>query len=116
MCTGGKTIGTDLRTTFSVVAVMEGGEGKLIPKEGSRLAPSVVAFTEKGETLVGVPARRQAVTTSTDSLLDQAFHGTRHNEATAEETIVPCKMPIPRHNLQRTRHPLTRMSSMQNPK
>jgi molecular chaperone DnaK len=60
---GEKIIGIDLGTTNSVVAVMEGGEVTVIPnQEGSRLTPSVVAFTSKGETLVGDAARRQAVT------------------------------------------------------
>ena len=55
----GKTIGIDLGTTNSVVAVMDGGEAKVIPnEEGSRTAPSVVAFTKSGEILVGQVARR----------------------------------------------------------
>ena len=59
----GKIIGIDLGTTNSVVSVMEGKEAKVIPNaEGNRLTPSVVAFTDKDETLVGEPARRQAVT------------------------------------------------------
>src|SRR3989454_911808 len=59
-----KIIGIDLGTTNSVVAVMEGGEVKVIPnQEGNRLTPSVVAFTDKGERLVGEPAKRQAVIT-----------------------------------------------------
>jgi len=58
-----KIIGIDLGTTNSCVAVMEGGEPKVIPnQEGSRTTPSVVAFTEKGEMLVGGPAKRQAIT------------------------------------------------------
>ena len=60
---GEKIIGIDLGTTNSVVAVMEGKEPKVIAnKEGNRLTPSVVAFNDKGETLVGDIARRQAVT------------------------------------------------------
>jgi len=56
-----KVIGIDLGTTNSVVAVMEGGESTVIPnQEGSRLTPSVVAFTKSGERLVGTLARRQA--------------------------------------------------------
>ena len=59
----GKVIGIDLGTTNSVVAVMEGGEPKVIPNvEGGRTTPSVVAFTESGERLVGQIAKRQAVT------------------------------------------------------
>jgi len=61
-----KIIGIDLGTTNSVVSVMEGGESKVIANlEGNRVTPSVVAFTEKGETLVGEPAKRQAVKTRT---------------------------------------------------
>ena len=56
-------VGIDLGTTNSVVAVMEGKEAKVIPnQEGNRLTPSVVAFNDKGETLVGEPAKRQAIT------------------------------------------------------
>jgi molecular chaperone DnaK len=63
MAQGEKIIGIDLGTTNSVVAIMEGTEPKVIPNaEGNRLTPSVVAFTPKGEVLVGEPARRQAVT------------------------------------------------------
>ena len=59
----GKVIGIDLGTTNSVVAVMEGGEPKVIPNvEGGRTTPSVVAFTDSGERLVGQIAKRQAVT------------------------------------------------------
>ena len=55
-----KIIGIDLGTTNSVVSVMEGGTPKVIPNpEGNRLTPSVIAFTDKDETLVGEPARRQ---------------------------------------------------------
>jgi molecular chaperone DnaK (HSP70) len=74
---GETIIGIDLGTTNSVVAVMEGGEPTVIAnQEGSRLTPSVVAFTSKGETLVGEPAKRQAVTNPKgDHLLDQAVHG-----------------------------------------
>ena len=77
MAEGEKIIGIDLGTTNSVVAVMEGKEAKVIPnQEGNRLTPSVVAFTDKGDVLVGEPARRQAVTNpDRHGLLDQAVHG-----------------------------------------
>ncbi len=77
MAQGEKIIGIDLGTTNSVVAVMEGNEAKVIPNaEGNRLTPSVVAFTDKGEVLVGEPASRQAVTNpNAHRLLDQAVHG-----------------------------------------
>ncbi len=77
MAAGEKIIGIDLGTTNSVVAVMEGKEAKVIPNaEGNRLTPSVVAFTDKGDVLVGEPARRQAVTNPKRTvLLDQALHG-----------------------------------------
>ena len=77
MAQGEKIIGIDLGTTNSVVAVMEGKEPKVIPnQEGNRLTPSVVAFTDKGDVLVGDLARRQAVTNpKRTDLLDQALHG-----------------------------------------
>jgi len=88
---GEKIIGIDLGTTNSVVAVMEGKEAKVIPNpEGNRLTPSVVAFTDKGETLVGEPARRQAVTNPTRTVYSiKRFMGRRHNEVTSEEKMVP---------------------------
>ena len=59
----GKTIGIDLGTTNSVVAIMEGSEPKVIPnEEGGRTTPSVVAFTKTGQRLVGQVAKRQAIT------------------------------------------------------
>lgn len=91
MAQGEKIIGIDLGTTNSVVAVMEGSEVTVIPNpEGSRLTPSVVAFTEKGEILVGDPARRQAVTNPTRTIYSvKRFMGRRHNEVASEETMVP---------------------------
>ena len=63
MSEGEKIIGIDLGTTNSVVAVMEGNDVTVIPnQEGSRLTPSVVAFSTKGDILVGEPAKRQAIT------------------------------------------------------
>jgi molecular chaperone DnaK len=91
MAAGEKIIGIDLGTTNSVVAVMEGKEAKVIPNaEGNRLTPSVVAFTDKGEVLVGEPARRQAVTNPTKTVYSiKRFMGRRHSEVASEEKIVP---------------------------
>ncbi len=91
MATGEKIIGIDLGTTNSVVAVMEGKEAKVIPNpEGNRLTPSVVAFTDKDEVLVGEPARRQAVTNPSRTVYSvKRFMGRRHNEVASEEKMVP---------------------------
>ena len=91
MAQGEKIIGIDLGTTNSVVAVMEGSESKVIPNaEGNRLTPSVVAFTDKGEILVGEPARRQAVTNPTRTVYSiKRFMGRRHSEVQNEEKMVP---------------------------
>jgi molecular chaperone DnaK len=88
---GEKIIGIDLGTTNSVVAVMEGGDTTVIAnQEGSRLTPSVVAFTLKGETLVGEPAKRQAVTNPTGTIYSiKRFMGRRHDEVRSEEKMVP---------------------------
>src|SRR3984893_409019 len=89
-----KIIGIDLGTTNSVVAVMEGGEVKVIAnQEGNRLTPSVVAFADKGNRLVGEPAKRQAVTNSRRTVFSiKRFMGRRHNEVQAEEKLVPYKI------------------------
>ena len=91
MAAGEKIIGIDLGTTNSVVAVMEGKEAKVIPNaEGNRLTPSVVAFTDKGEVLVGEPARRQAVTNPKRTVYSiKRFMGRRHSEVATEEKMVP---------------------------
>ncbi len=88
---GEKIIGIDLGTTNSVVSVMEGGEPRVIAnQEGSRTTPSVIAFTQKGETLVGEPAKRQAVTNPTNTLYSiKRFMGRRHKEVHSEEKLVP---------------------------
>jgi len=88
---GEKIIGIDLGTTNSVVAVMEGGDVTVIAnQEGSRLTPSVVAFTSKGETLVGEPAKRQAVTNPAGTIYSiKRFMGRRHDEVRGEEKMVP---------------------------
>ena len=91
MAQGEKIIGIDLGTTNSVVAIMEGSEPTVIPNpEGNRLTPSVVAFTDKGETLVGEPAKRQAVTNPKRTIYSiKRFMGRRHNEVESEEKMVP---------------------------
>jgi len=91
MARGEKIIGIDLGTTNSVVAVMEGKDAKVIPnQEGNRLTPSVVAFNDKGETLVGEPAKRQAVTNPRRTVYSiKRFMGRRHQEVAVEEKMVP---------------------------
>jgi len=92
--TMGKIIGIDLGTTNSVVAVMEGSAPKvLINSSGSRLTPSVVGFTDKGERLVGQIARHQQVTNPENTVFSiKRFMGRRHNEVSSEEKIVPYKI------------------------
>ena len=91
MSQGEKIIGIDLGTTNSVVAVVEGTEPKVIPNpEGSRLTPSVVAYTDGGDTHVGEPARRQAVTNPKRTVYSvKRFMGRRNNEVTDEDRMVP---------------------------
>ncbi len=83
-------IGIDLGTTNSVVAVLEGGQAKVIPNaEGHRTTPSVVAFTADGDRLVGHPARRQAVTNAEQTIYSiKRFMGRRHEEVGSEEKQV----------------------------
>ena len=90
----GKVIGIDLGTTNSVVAVMEGGEPKvIINEEGSRLTPSVVAFTKDGEILVGQVAKRQAVTNPENTVFSiKRFMGRKYDEVTEEMKMVPYKV------------------------
>ncbi|MGA2070038.1 MAG: molecular chaperone DnaK [Sedimentisphaerales bacterium] len=89
-----KIIGIDLGTTNSVVAVMEGNSPKvLINSSGSRLTPSVVGFTDKGERLVGQIAKHQQVTNPEHTVFSiKRFMGRRHNEVGSEEKIVPYKI------------------------
>jgi molecular chaperone DnaK len=90
-----KIIGIDLGTTNSVVAVMEeGGEVKVIAnQEGNRITPSVVAFTDKGERLVGDPAKRQAALNPRRTIYSiKRFMGRRHKEVEQEEKLVPYKI------------------------
>ncbi len=86
-----KIIGIDLGTTNSVVAVMEGSEIKVIPnQEGNRITPSVVAFTDKGDVLVGDPAKRQAITNPKKTIFSvKRFMGRRYDEVQAEIKLVP---------------------------
>jgi molecular chaperone DnaK len=88
---GEKIIGIDLGTTNSVVSVMEGGDVKVIAnQEGPRTTPSVVSFTDKGEILVGDPAKRQAVINPKNTVYSiKRFMGRRHNEVESEERMVP---------------------------
>src|SRR5882762_8474488 len=90
----GKIIGIDLGTTNSCVAVMEGGEAKVIPnEEGGRTTPSVVAFTKSGERLVGQVAKRQAITNPENTVYSiKRFMGRRFNEVTDEMKMVPYKV------------------------
>jgi molecular chaperone DnaK len=90
----GKIIGIDLGTTNSVVAVMEGGEPKVIPnEEGGRTTPSVVAFTKGGERLVGQVAKRQAITNPDNTVYSiKRFMGRRFNEVNDEMKMVPYKV------------------------
>src|SRR4029078_1199289 len=90
----GKVIGIDLGTTNSVVSALEGGSPVVIPnQEGSRLTPSVVAFTKDGEILVGQVAKRQAITNPEDTLFSiKRFMGRRHDEVVQEIKLVPYKV------------------------
>ena len=96
----GKIIGIDLGTTNSVVAVMEGKEPKVIVnEEGSRITPSIVAFDEKGEVLVGQIAKRQAVTNPTNTVYSaKRFMGRRIDEVTEEIKRVPYKVVKGKNN------------------
>jgi molecular chaperone DnaK len=86
-----KTVGIDLGTTNSVIAVMEGGEPVVIPNsEGSRTTPSVVAFTKSGERLVGQLARRQAAVNPDNTIYSiKRFMGRKFGEVESERKIVP---------------------------
>src|SRR5262245_54070318 len=90
----GRTIGIDLGTTNSVVALMENGQPTVIPnQEGSRVTPSVVGFTKEGERLVGQVAKRQAVTNTENTVYSiKRFMGRKHDEVVSETTRVPYKL------------------------
>ncbi|VTR91746.1 chaperone protein : Chaperone protein DnaK OS=Isosphaera pallida (strain ATCC 43644 / DSM 9630 / IS1B) GN=dnaK PE=2 SV=1: HSP70 [Gemmata massiliana] len=89
-----KIIGIDLGTTNSVVAVMDGTSVKVIPnQDGNATTPSIVAFTDKGDRLVGDQAKRQAVTNPKRTIYSiKRFMGRRHNEVESEEKLVPYKL------------------------
>src|SRR5260370_674484 len=89
-----KIIGIDLGTTNSCVAIMEGGEPKVIPnEEGGRTTPSVVAFTKTGERLVGQVAKRQAITNPENTIYSiKRFMGRRFDEVNEEMKMVPYKV------------------------
>src|ERR687896_738854 len=95
----GKTIGIDLGTTNSCMAVLDGGEPTVIENaEGARTTPSVVAFTDGGERLVGAPAKRQAVTNPENTVFSiKRFMGRKEAEVKEEEKIVPFEV-IPGQN------------------
>jgi molecular chaperone DnaK len=95
-----KVIGIDLGTTNSVVSVMEGGEPVVIPnQEGSRITPSVVAFTKDGEILVGQVAKRQAITNPENTVFSiKRFMGRRFDEVAHEIQLVPYKIVAAANN------------------
>src|SRR3982751_4096941 len=86
-----KTIGIDLGPTHSCMALLEGGEPTVVENaEGARTTPSVVAFSESGERLVGAPAKRQAVTNPENTVFSiKRFMGRKEAEVKEEEKIVP---------------------------
>src|SRR5512138_1884599 len=90
----GKIIGIDLGTTNSVVAVMEGKDPVVIAnEEGSRITPSVVAYTKDGERLVGQVAKRQAITNPERTIYSiKRFMGRRYSEVSEESRRVPYKV------------------------
>ena len=94
MNTMGKIIGIDLGTTNSVVAVVEGGKPTIIPnKEGQNTTPSIVAFTKEGERLVGVVAKRQAVTNPENTIYSaKRFIGRMYEDTTDETKRIPYRL------------------------
>ena len=94
MASSGKIIGIDLGTTNSVVAIVEGGEPKvIINEEGARVTPSVVAFTKEGEILVGGPAKRQAVVNPENTVFSvKRLMGRRYEEVADEAKSLPYKI------------------------
>ena len=104
-----KVIGIDLGTTNSVVAVMEGGDPVVITNaEGSRLTPSVVAFTKSGERLVGQMAKRQAIINSENTVYSiKRFMGRRHQEVESERKIVSYEVVRGRNDMAVVRVPIS---------
>ncbi len=104
-----KVVGIDLGTTNSVVAVVEGGDPVVIPTaEGSRLCPSVVAFTKTGERLVGQTAKRQAVINPENTIYSiKRFMGRRYDETATERAMVPYKVVEGKAGDARVRIPVT---------
>lgn len=100
-----KTIGIDLGTTNSVVAVMEAGSPKvLINSSGNRTTPSIVAFTDKDERLVGQPARQQQITNPKGTVFSiKRFMGRRHHEVESEEKMVPYEVTGGKDDLVKVR-------------
>ena len=96
-----KIIGIDLGTTNSCVAVLEGGEPKVIPnEEGARTTPSIVAFSKSGERLVGQVAKRQAITNPENTIFSiKRFMGRRLNEVNDEMKMVPYKVEAKGDNI-----------------
>ena len=96
-----KIIGIDLGTTNSCVAVLEGGEPKVIPnEEGARTTPSIVAFSKSGERLVGQVAKRQAITNPENTVFSiKRFMGRRYNEVNDEMKMVPYKVEAKGDNI-----------------
>lgn len=90
----GKIIGIDLGTTNSCVAILEGGDAKVLTNaQGNRTTPSIVGITEKGERLIGLSAKNQQTTNPTNTIYSvKRFMGRRHNEVHGEEKIVPYKV------------------------
>jgi molecular chaperone DnaK len=101
----GKIIGIDLGTTNSCVAVLEGGEPVVIPNaEGARTTPSMVAFTKKGERLVGASAKRQAITNPENTVFSiKRFMGRMYQEVSQEIKEVPYKVIKGKNNVARVK-------------
>src|SRR5512145_3092317 len=104
-----KVVGIDLGTTNSVIAVVIGGEPQVIPNaEGSRLTPSVVAFTKTGERLVGQMAKRQAILNPENTVYSiKRFMGRRTAEVATERRMVPYRIEEGSNGMATVRLPAT---------